>query len=149
MQQPSDEPILASPISEPPLARVAIVIVLTLLPWPAVWFGMYQMHSIAWSFFLYHGMCLLPAILWRWPLWKDGVKVPSAKEWFLLASAALVTSLIAWVTYSYSGALIIDRTDVVHVLTEHGYLATWLLPLAAYFIVINASTEELLGAASS
>lgn len=137
------ESILPSPINEPPLVRLVIVLVLTLLPWPAVWYGMYELHSIAWSFLLYHGVCLLPTVMWGWPLWKGGLKLPSKRQAALLSAAMIATSLIAWTTYTFSGSMIIERADVMYVLTERGYLATWLLPLSAYFIVINASLEEL------
>lgn len=126
-----------------PSSRLAAVILLSLLPWPAVWFGMYKLSSIVWTFFLYHGACLLPAIIWGWPLWRGGVKLPTIKQWLLVFVSALATCAVAQIAYAASGQLIINREDVLQVLTTRGFLATWVIPLSAYFVLLNATLEEL------
>jgi membrane protease YdiL (CAAX protease family) len=125
--------------------RIAIVIVLTLLPWPAVWFGMYKLSSLIWTFFLYHGICLAPAAYWGRHLWMQNVRMPSRKQWLLAIGATLLTSAIAIAAYELSGELIVSRKEVLQVLTLRGFHATryYLVPLAFYFVFVNATLEEL------
>lgn len=123
--------------------RIATVIVLSLLPWPAVWFGMYKLNSLVWTFFLYHGICLLPAIAWGWRLWTPHLLWPNARQWLVVLGAAAATSLLAVAIYKFSGDVIISRETLLEVLTVRGFNATHLLPLAAYFILVNATLEEL------
>ncbi len=60
--------------------RLAIVVLLTLLPWPAVWQGMYRLDSLVWTFALYHGLCLLPAALWGRGLWARSLRPPTSVQ---------------------------------------------------------------------
>ena len=123
--------------------RATIVVFLTLLPWPAVWYGMYGLNSLVWTFFLYHGCCLLPAIIWGRRLWLPHILLPSDRQWLVVLAFAVLTCLAAVGLYEYSGQLIVSRQQVVNVLTERGFRATFMLPLAIYFIVVNAILEEL------
>lgn len=124
-------------------ARLFIVVLLSLLPWPAVWFGMYQWNSLVGTFFLYHGVCLLPAIIWGRRLWIPHIIRPSPRQWLVALTAALLTCLIAILAYRMTGEVIVSRKDVLQVLTVRGFQATYLLPLAFYFVIINAILEEL------
>lgn len=123
--------------------RILLVILLTLLPWPAVWFGMYRAHSLVVTFFLYHGLCLLPGIIMGRNLWRKGFRAPQRGEWILLVAAAIGLALAGYFSYQLTGALIIDKATVLDVLTSRGFKATWLLPLSIYFIIVNATLEEL------
>jgi membrane protease YdiL (CAAX protease family) len=123
--------------------RTAIVIFLTLAPWPAVWYGMYELRSVLWTFVLYHGLCLLPAIIWGRSLWQSHVLWPSGRQWLLVLSAAVFTSVVGVAAYIYTGEMVVSRAHVLDVLTTRGFLATYLLPLAIYFVVVNAILEEL------
>jgi membrane protease YdiL (CAAX protease family) len=125
------------------MMRIAIVVLLTLLPWPAVWFGMYKLNSLLWTFFLYHGVCMLPAVIWGWRLWKPHVFMPSARQWAIAAAVAALSSLIAISAYRMTGDIIVSKQDVLQVLTTRGFEATYLLPLAMYFVFVNATLEEL------
>jgi membrane protease YdiL (CAAX protease family) len=123
--------------------RLAIAMCLSVMPWPAVWFGMYKLNSIVWAFVLYHGVCLLPAIIWGRDLWTGHMKRPTSKQTVVLVSAALAFCLGGLALYHVSGNLIVDRNDVLHSLTDRGYEAQWLLPISIYLVVINAILEEL------
>lgn len=123
--------------------RISIVIFLTLLPWPAVWFGMYKLSSLVATFFLYHFGCLLPAIIWQRKLWRSHLTLPSRKQWIVLIATALSACLAAVFIYKFSGTMIVSRTQVLSVLTERGFSARWLLTLSLYFVVVNATLEEL------
>lgn len=124
-------------------ARIVLVILLTLLPWPAVWFGMYKAHSLVATFFLYHGLCLLPAIVFGRNLWRKGFRMPQRGEWIVLVAAAVGLAAAGYLSYKFTGSLIVDKDNVLEVMTSRGYKATWLLPLSVYFIIINATLEEL------
>jgi membrane protease YdiL (CAAX protease family) len=126
-----------------PAYRIAIVIFLTLLPWPAVWFGMYKLSSLVWTFFLYHGVCLLPAVIWQRRLWLPHVVKPSSRQWLLAVVTAALTTGAAVTAYHMTGDVIVSKKDVLQVLTLRGFNASYLLPLAFYFVVINATLEEL------
>jgi membrane protease YdiL (CAAX protease family) len=132
--------LMPTPMSK---RRSATVILLTLLPWPAVWLGMYKLNSIVWTFFLYHGVCLLPPVVWGYPLWRSGLKRPTVKQWILIAICGTATALVAQIAYKLSGQMIVSRDQILSVLTARGLLAGWTIPLAAYFVVINATLEEL------
>jgi membrane protease YdiL (CAAX protease family) len=124
-------------------SRLAAVIIFSLLPWPAVWYGMYKLNSIVWTFFLYHGVCLLPVVVWGRPLWRDHVKWPTARQWLFVILFGATACALAQIAYQWSGQMIVSREDVLQVLTARGFMATWVLPLCLYFVVVNAILEEL------
>jgi membrane protease YdiL (CAAX protease family) len=123
--------------------RLTIAMILSVLPWPVVWLGMYKLSSIVWAFVLYHGVCLLPAIIWGHKLWIGHMKRPTRRQSLILLVTAAMFCLGGSVLYGITGSLIVDRQDVLHVLTERGYQARWLLPLGVYLVLINATLEEL------
>jgi membrane protease YdiL (CAAX protease family) len=123
--------------------RLALVIFLTLLPWPAVYGGMYIIRSVVWTFFLYHGVCLLPAIIWGRRLWLAHWKLPARRDWALVLLVAALSCALGVGAYKLTGSMIVSHDDVLQVLTARGFRASFLLPLAFYFIVVNATLEEL------
>lgn len=123
--------------------RLAIVVLLTLLPWPAVWLGMYQLHSLIWTFALYHGVCLLPAALWGRKLWLRALKAPTWPQWVTLGIAIVIVMPIALLVYARIGADFLSPQDVLKVVTLRGFQAKELLPFGFYFVLVNAILEEL------
>ena len=123
--------------------RLAAVVLLTLLPWPAVWLGMYRLDSLAWTFVLYHGCCLLPAALWERRLWRGALRWPNLRQWacLLLALAAVVP--LSLFLYSELGRTILNAHDLTSVVTERGFRTAEFLPVAVYFVAVNATLEEL------
>jgi len=103
---------------------------------------MFELNSLLWTFILYHGLCLL-AVIWGWRLWKPHLIMPSPRQWEVVLVAALLTSAVAVMAYKLTGDVVISRTEVLKVLTLRGFQGTYLLPLAFYFVVINATLEEL------
>lgn len=123
--------------------RLSAVVLLSLLPWPAVWLGLYKLDSLLWTFALYHGVCLLPAAVRGRRLWQNALRRPTAREWGALALAvAVVVPLALWV-YGDAGTRFLDADGVRAVVTARGFQARWLLGLACYFIPVNAVLEEL------
>ena len=123
--------------------RLLIVVLLTLLPWPAVWFGMYRLHSLLLTFFLYHGLCLLPSAYFGRRLWLPAWRMPSRRQWQAVLAAALVSAPIAIFIYSHSGNLLINAGTLLATLRERGFSPSMLWPLIIYFVPVNAVLEEL------
>ena len=123
--------------------RLAIVLLLTLLPWPAVWLGMYRWDSLVWTFALYHGGCLLPAAIWGYPLWRDAVRWPTPRQWAWLLAGLLVAVPLSLLIYSEMGQSLFDEPGLKTVVTARGFRGAWLLPLMLYFVPVNAILEEL------
>lgn len=123
--------------------RLAVVILLTLLPWPAVWLGMYRLDSLAWTFFFYHGCCLLPAALWGRPLWRGAVRWPTPQQWAWLLSALVCMVPLTRFGYTEIGKMILNGPHINAVVTERGFQAALLLPFGFYFVAVNATLEEL------
>jgi len=123
--------------------RLAVVVALTLLPWPAVWLGLYRLDSLFWTFVLYHGACLLPAVIWGAPLWKGALRRPTAREWLALSVAiAVVIPLSLWI-YQKIGSTLMDSHAILSVVTHRGFQTRMLIPLVCYFVPVNAILEEL------
>jgi membrane protease YdiL (CAAX protease family) len=123
--------------------RLWLALLLTLLPWPAVWYGMYRLDSLVWTFVLYHGVCLLPVAVLGRRLWLPAVHWPTPRQWLLLiAVTVIVVALAPWV-WAWIGTRFIDPHGLMRVVTARGFRATWLLPLGLYFVPVNAALEEL------
>jgi hypothetical protein len=123
--------------------RLATVILLTLLPAPVVCLGLYRFDSIVWTFALYHGVCLAPAVIWGQDLWKRSLRMPTGREWRALALAVAIALPLSVAAYAAIGHVLMDRGAVVGVLTERGFRTRLLIPLGLYFVPVNAVLEEL------
>ena len=124
--------------------RLRSVVLLTLLPWPAVWLGMYRLDSIVWTFVFYHGLCLLPAAVWGRPLWRGALRWPNGRQWAALGAAMAVILPLTLFVYGKIGRELLDSPELLRsVTTERGFQAAWMLPFGVYFVVVNATLEEL------
>ncbi len=124
--------------------RLLSVILLTLLPMPAVWMGMYKLDSIAWTFVFYHGFCLLPAAIWGRKLWRGALRWPTGRQWAALFIAIAVVLPVTLFVYGKIGRMLLDSPDILRsVVTERGFQMAWLLPFGVYFVAVNATLEEL------
>jgi membrane protease YdiL (CAAX protease family) len=123
--------------------RLALVLILTLLPWPAVWLGMYMWHSLWVTFFLYHGLCLLPSVIIGSRLWRGAWRLPTRGQWLALAAGVVISLPLFLLGYTWIGARIIDAHTLLAVVTARGFAARDLLPLGFYFVPVNAALEEL------
>jgi len=123
--------------------RVALVILLTLLPWPAVWLGMYEAHSLVLTFALYHGLCLMPMAIAGRHLWRRAVQMPTARELLTLGVAAAIILPLTVIIYHWIGSTFISSADALAIVTARGFQARWLVPLGLYFVVVNSVLEEL------
>lgn len=123
--------------------RLLVVLLLTLLPWPAVWLGMYHWHSLVDTFILYHGVCLLPAAIWGRRLWQGAVRLPTRRQVALILAAMLAMVPLSLLLYALIGKWLFDVHSVMSVVTKDGFRAIWLLPVGLYFVPVNATLEEL------
>ncbi len=124
--------------------RLLSVVLLSLLPLPAVWLGMYKLDSILWTFALYHGLCLLPAAMWGRSLWRGALRWPTGRQWAALAVAIAVVLPLTLFVYGKIGRMLLDSPEGLRsVVTERGFQMAWLLPFGVYFVAVNATLEEL------
>ncbi|HEY9776582.1 MAG TPA: CPBP family intramembrane glutamic endopeptidase [Planktothrix sp.] len=126
-----------------PKRRILAVMLLSLAPWPAVWLGMYRFSSIFITFFLYHGLCLFPAVVWGRKLWSGHWQRPTPRDWLLIMLGCILGAIIAVAAYKMTGNLIISKVDFLQSLSKRGFDRPIMVPLAIYFVVINATLEEL------
>lgn len=115
----------------------------SLAPWGFLALGLQHFRSIAWTFFLYHFLCLLPAILYKPAHWKPYLKKPSRRQIVALLVSALLFSLMTYLVYGHLGGYIINRDKTLHSLYSRGFTLDWLYPLSLYFITVNPVLEEL------
>ncbi len=120
-----------------------IVILWTLAPWPFLAAGLHIFHSIFWSFFLYHGCCLLPAIIWKRKHWKQHLALPTKKEVAYLVAGSLIFSFFTWAGFHLLGPYIFNKQKALESLTYRGFQPSWLVPLSIYFVTVNPIVEEL------
>jgi membrane protease YdiL (CAAX protease family) len=120
-----------------------IVIIWTLAPWPFLAAGLHIFHSIFWSFFLYHGCCLLPAIIWKRHHWKNHLALPSRREVACLLAGSILFSLFTYVAFQLFGPYIFNKQRAIESLTYRGFQPFWLVPLSVYFVTVNPLVEEL------
>jgi membrane protease YdiL (CAAX protease family) len=123
--------------------RLLLVVLVTLLPWPMVWLGMYRLDSLWATFLLYHGLCLAPVIYWGRRWWRGSWRLPTARQTAALAmGVAISLPLFVW-AYGAIGAWFINAPALLHMVSRRGFHAHWLLPLGLYFVPVNATLEEL------
>jgi membrane protease YdiL (CAAX protease family) len=117
-------------------------IVISLLPWPLVWVGLFRLHSLIWAFVLYHGLCLLsPIIAGKRPGSAESGR-PTITHWITLAACAMVVCLATTPVYLRIGPVFIDHARAMSALTSRGYRPDLLVALALYFTVVNPILEE-------
>ena len=123
--------------------RLVLVVMLTMLPWPAVWLGMYGARSLVWTFVLYHGLCLLPAAGAGRHLWRKALRTPSTRELLTLSIAAALVLPLTVAIFHWIGSVFIDESAALSIVTARGFQARQLVPLGLYFVIVNSILEEL------
>jgi membrane protease YdiL (CAAX protease family) len=88
-------------------------------------------------------VCLLPACIWGRRLWLPHLVIPGIKQWLTVLATAALVSLAAVAVFIASGHVVVSPLHVMSVLTERGFKATQLIPMAIYFVVVNAVLEEI------
>lgn len=122
--------------------RVTVVL-LSLLPLPAAWVGLDRLHSLLWTFVLYHGLCLTPAIAFWRHLWLPSLRTPTSGQLRAVTIGFGVLVPAALIAYGRIGAHVLDPGRLTAVLASRGFTGQMLVPLIVYFLVVNAVLEEL------
>ncbi len=130
-------------MNQPNRLRLIGVLLWSLLPSVAIIVGLYEIKNAAWTFLLYHGLCLIPAIVWGRKLWMPTLKLPKRSHVILLVVAAVVFSLITLLTYELIGKYLLNNDDVMELLKTQGFSKGSFYPLSFYAIVVNPILEEL------
>lgn len=130
-------------VEQPQAGRIILLLLWSLLPIVAIWVGMCQLKSAAWSFAIYHIACLVPAIVWGKKNWLPTVKRPSGKACAILAIGSVLFSAIALVAYEALGPMLLSNDKVLTLLKDVGYNKSVFWPLSLYAIIINPIVEEL------
>src|SRR5271170_503509 len=114
-----------------------------LLPCAAMWVGLYQLKSGFWTYALYHGLCLFPAILWGRSLWLPTFLKPTIRDCVLLLVTAIVFSAGAVVGYELIGSMLLSNEHVLELLKEQGITHGPFVFFALYATLVNPLVEEL------
>lgn len=124
-------------------SRKNIYYLWSLAPWGFLALGLQHFRSILCTFFLYHFVCLLPAILYKPSHWRPHLGKPTKRQFLALFIASILFSLMTYFVYTHLGGYIINREQALHSLYSRGFTIEWLLPLSIYFITVNPVLEEL------
>lgn len=113
------------------------------LPCLAMFAGLYTMHSATWAYVFYHGICLLPIIIWGRDLWTPSLKRPQKMHCLALLAASVVFSCVAVFTYEFFGPRLLSDRSVLALLRDLGYSRGVFIGLGVYTIIVNPLIEEI------
>lgn len=123
--------------------RTRGVMLWALLPCLAMWVGLYQIKSALWAYGLYHGLCLVPAIVWGRSLWLPTLVRPTARDCLLMLVAAVLFSIVAVAGYELIGPLLLSNQRVPVILKEQGINRELYIFFGLYATIVNPFLEEL------
>lgn len=138
---------MSEEVSERPLPTVAeygkalFAVFLSLLPWGAVWFGLYKNNSAPLAFVCYHLLCVFGGLLLRSPALPKTERVSPMRR-RILVGVVLLANISAAVIYTLVGSFLLDRPRVLQRLEVSGLPPTSYLLLFPYFAIINPLVEE-------
>lgn len=128
---------------KPQVVNKAIVVVWSLMTWVFLVIGLHFFHSIFWSFFLYHGCCALPAIIWKRKHWSRHLKRPTFRQAVTVVFASALFAAFTYFAYQYLGPYMFNKTRAMASLSYRGFNIGLLIPLSLYFLIVNPIIEEL------
>lgn len=125
-------------------SRTTVLLVLwCLLPCFAIYVGMYIIKSAAWSFALYHVLCLAPAIYWGRKYWLPTWILPKQSHLVWITFAAIAFSAVTVATYELLGKLVLSDQTAINLLKQQGYSKEIFIPISFYAVVVNPIVEEI------
>jgi membrane protease YdiL (CAAX protease family) len=127
----------------PAAMNKSIIIVWSLMTWVFLVIGLHFFKNIWWTFFLYHGCCALPAIIWKRNHWSKHLKRPTFRQAVTVILAAALFGIYTYFTYRYLGPYMFNKTRAMASLTYRGFTMAMLIPLSVYFLTVNPIIEEL------
>jgi membrane protease YdiL (CAAX protease family) len=120
-----------------------VVVLWTILPWLFLTCGLHYCKSIFWSFFLYHGCCLLPLIIWRRKTWQSHLILPTVRQVCTIAAVGLALGVATFALHACIGNFVLERQHALAAMAMRGFQIRWLVPLSIYFVTVNPVVEEL------
>jgi membrane protease YdiL (CAAX protease family) len=123
--------------------RITVLLLWTILPCLAMWIGLYVLGSAIWAYFLYHGFCLIPAVIVGRPLWKDSLRWPTTKAWIVILIASLLFCSFAVLSYELVGNKVLSDEQAVFLMKRQGWFGNLFWPISIYAVVVNPVLEEL------
>jgi uncharacterized protein len=121
----------------------AALMIWSVLPSFAMWMGLYEMHSAVWAYALYHGVVLVPAIIWGRHLWKDSIRLPTGREWMLLLAMSLLFSAVTVLGYELIGTTLLSDEKSIELMKRLGWYGQVFWPISIYGLVVNPILEEI------
>ena len=127
-----------------PRRRAALVILLGLSPWPAVYLGIDILHSAWAGFALYHGVCAAGWLIARAPLPPKPEAVWRRTHWIGLAAVCLAINLaVSLAAGGFAALLAPDHARAALLQLHAGDTASARAALFVYFAAVNPIAEEL------
>lgn len=137
MSQPGTKP------TSPSTAIIVALLVWSLLPSAAMWVGLYTLKSAMWAYALYHGIFLLPAIIWGRKYWTETFKMPKFGHCVNILIVALIFSVITVAAYELLGTLVLSDEKIAILLDELGIATHNLVLFGLYAVIVNPLLEEI------
>lgn len=123
--------------------NVAALMLWSLVPIAAMWIGLYFLKSATWTFFLYHVVCLLPAIYVGRSLWLPTLNRPATKDTLILLAVAVLFSVITVLSYELNGNMVLSSEHAIKLMQDLGWSKQLFWPVSIYAIVVNPFVEEI------
>ncbi len=125
------------------LRELWIVICMMILPYSIIWLGMNFFKSAVVSLALYHGLCLLPGIVWGKASFVKTLRPPTYLELLGLIFACVLFSTGSVYAYEYFGDLVLSSPHVMELMNTLGYNKDIFCALSIYIVTVNPALEEL------
>lgn len=121
--------------------KAVFAVFLALLPWGAVWFGLYKNNSAPLAFVYYHALCLIGGLLLKSPALPKTERVSPMRR-RILVGVVVLANVGAAALYTLVGSLLLDRPRVLERMEVSGLPTTSYLLLFPYFAIVNPLVEE-------
>ncbi len=125
------------------MKQYAVIGFLCVLPYAVIWYGMNCIQNSAITLILYHGLCLIPAIIAYRKTLKKNLVLPSRMQIVLLLISSCAFSLLSLVSYKLLGDMVMSSEHTFELMTKLGHTMQFFWPLSIYFVIVNSGLEEL------
>lgn len=120
-----------------------IILLVTLLPIPVIWYGMNFVKNAVATYAMYHYLCCLPVVVWGFKLWRPEVVMPSLLQIVAVLVASVLFTAGSVFAYTNYGDTVLSSQHAMDMLNEFGYSKELVVPLSFYIVIINPLVEEL------
>lgn len=114
-----------------------------ILPYSIIWLGMNFFKSAVVSLALYHGLCLLPGIIWARQSLLKTLRPPTYLELLGLTVACILFSTGSVYAYEYFADMVLSSSHVFELMKTVGYNRDIFCPVSIYIVIVNPLLEEL------